>query len=100
MENKFTPEEKQKETFERFAAANRSVWVEADFILIKWKSINTERGDEILTKTKQSQMKGMLNEQLANVKEQDETRNYCRETKNKTSKYVSVLGIKNKINIT
>lgn len=45
-------------------------------------------------------MKGMLNEQLANVKEQDETRNYCRETKNKTSKYVSGLGIKSKINIT
>lgn len=36
---------------------------EADFILIiKWRRVNTEGGDETLNKTKSSQMKGMLNE--------------------------------------
>lgn len=38
MENKFTPEEKQKETFERFAAANRSVLVEADLYSLNGKT--------------------------------------------------------------
>ena len=44
---------KVKETLEKFATANRSVLGKADLVLIiKWKSMNTERGDEILNNTK------------------------------------------------
>lgn len=43
---------------------------EADFVLIiKWRRVNTEGGDETLNKTKSSQMKGMLNEEQTDVTE-------------------------------
>lgn len=56
--------------------------------------MNTERGDKKLNKTKQSQKKGILNVGRCKKKKQDETRNYCKEMKNKISEYVSALGIK------
>lgn len=60
---------KVKETLAKFTTANRSVLGKADLVLIiKWRSMNTERGDEILNKTKQSQMKEILNEQQADIK--------------------------------
>lgn len=44
---------KVKETLAKFTTANRSVLGKADLVLIiKWRSMNTERGDEILNKTK------------------------------------------------
>lgn len=51
MKTNIIQEWKQKK-LEKFTTANRSVLGKADLVLIiKWRSMNTERGDEILTKT-------------------------------------------------
>lgn len=48
-------------------------------LIIKWRPMNTEGRDETLNKTKSSQMKGMLNEQQADVRKLDETKKNFKE---------------------
>lgn len=59
MKNRLKDESKKK-ILKDLLHQTEVFWEKGDFV-IKWRNMNTERGDKKLNKTKQSQKKGILN---------------------------------------